>query len=76
MSDVERSGGDDSGDDQARTISAIFGENILSLNNIKDYVTESTYQKIKGVILEQKQMDLSTTEEIARALRAARPPRR
>jgi glutamine synthetase len=49
-------------------ISEIFGENTLSLNNIKEYVTESTYDEIKGVILKQQQMDFSTAEHIAEAL--------
>ena len=51
MSDLEQRGDDDSGYDQARKISAIFGENIFSLNNLKEYVTESTYEKVRGVIL-------------------------
>ncbi len=62
----------DSGYDQAKPvqhkISEIFGENTFCLNNIKEYVTESTYEKIKGVILTQQQMDFSTAENIAEAL--------
>ena len=45
----------DNGYDQAKPeqqkISEIFGENVFSLNILKEYVTESTYEEIKGVIL-------------------------
>ncbi len=51
-----------------RKLSEIFGENTLSLNNLQEYVTESTYDEIKGVILKQQQMDFSTAEHIAEAL--------
>lgn len=76
MSDLQQLGAElthhDSGYDQAkpvqRKISEIFGENIFSLNNLQEYVTESTYDEIKGVILKQQQMDFSTAENIAEAL--------
>ena len=49
----------DNGYDQAKPeqqkISEIFGENVFSLNILKEYVTESTYEEIKGVILKQDQ---------------------
>jgi glutamine synthetase len=51
-----------------RKLSEIFGENTLSLYNLQEYVTESTYDEIKGVILKQQQMDFSTAEHIAEAL--------
>ena len=72
MSDLEQRGDEmarsDSGYDQAKMNSEIFGENIFSLNNLKEYVTESTYEKFRGVILEQQQMDISTTENIAEGM--------
>ena len=39
------------GEDQTKAVphkfSEIFGENIFSLNNLKEYVTEPTYEKIR-----------------------------
>ena len=57
MSDLEQGGGElthrDSGYDQTNPVrhkfSEIFGENIFSLNNLKEYVTDSTYEKFKGL---------------------------
>ena len=54
MSNLQQSGDElthhDSGYDQAnpaqQKISEIFGENTFSLNNLKEYVTESTYEQI------------------------------
>ena len=43
MSDLELVG------DEQHKFSEIFGENIFSLNNLKEYVTDSTYEKFKGV---------------------------
>ena len=76
MSDVPQGGDEsahhDSGYDQEKSVqrklSEIFGENTLSLNNLQKYVTESTYDEIKGVILKQQQLDFSTAEDIAEAL--------
>ncbi len=76
MSDVQQLGDDsvhhDSGYDQEKSVqrklSEVFGENTFSLNNLQEYVTESTYDEIKGVILKQQQMDFSTAEHIAEAL--------
>ncbi len=76
MADLQQLGEDsvhhDSRSDQAesvqRKLSEIFGENTLSLNNLQEYVSESTYDEIKGVILKQQQMDFSTAEHIAEAL--------
>ena len=76
MSDLEQSGDElthhDSGYDRAKPVqhkfSEIFGENIFSLNNLKEYVSEATYEKFKGVILRQQKMDFSTAEDIAEAL--------
>ena len=62
MSDLELVG------DEQHKFSEIFGENIFSLNNLKEYVTDSTYEKFKGVILNQDQMEFSTAENIAEAL--------
>jgi glutamine synthetase len=53
---------------ERRRISEIFGENIFSLNNLKEYVTESAYDEIKGVILKQQKMELSIAEHIVEAL--------
>jgi glutamine synthetase type III len=55
MSDLQQTGDElthlNSGYDQAKPeghkFSEIFGENIFSLNNLKEYVTESTYEKLK-----------------------------
>jgi glutamine synthetase len=76
MSDLQQHGEEsthhESGYDQAKPvqhkISEIFGENTFSLNNLKEHVPESTYEKIKGVILTQQQMDFSAAENIAEAL--------
>jgi len=76
MADLQQLGDEsvhhDSGYDQEKSVqrklSEIFGENTLSLNNIQEYVTESTYDEIRGVILKQQQMDFSTAEHIAEAL--------
>ncbi|MCK5365870.1 MAG: glutamine synthetase III, partial [Gammaproteobacteria bacterium] len=62
----------DSGYDREKSaqgkLSEIFGENTLSLTNVLEYVTDSTYDEIKGVILKQQQLDFSTAEHIAEAL--------
>ena len=76
MSDRQKSGDElthhENGYNQANPeehkFSEIFGENIFSLNHIKEYVSESAYEKFKGVILRQEQMDFSTAESIAEAL--------
>ncbi len=76
MSDVQQRGNElahhDSGYDQEKSVqrklSEIFGENTFSLNNLQEYVTESTYDEIKGVILKQQQLNFSTAEDIAEAL--------
>ena len=76
MSDLQQTGDElthhPGGDDQEKPVqhkfSEVFGENIFSLNNLKEYVSESTYEKFKGVILKQQQMDFLTAEEIAEAL--------
>ncbi len=49
-------------------ISEVFGENIFSLTTFKDHVSESTYDKMKGVILHQKKMDFETAEFMAQAM--------
>jgi len=49
-------------------ISEVFAENIFSLTTFKDQVSESTYDKMKGVILEQKKMDFETAESMAQAM--------
>jgi len=65
---AHHSGGYDQAKPVQRKLSDIFGEHTLSLNNLQEYVTESTYDEIKGVILKQQQMDFSTAEHIAEAL--------
>ena len=65
---VHRDSGYDRENSVQRKLSEIFGENTLSLNNLQEYVTESAYDEIKGVILKQQQMDFSTAEHIAEAL--------
>jgi glutamine synthetase len=63
---------DGNGDHQAqpegRRISDIFGESVFSLLTLKENLTESTYDNIKGVILRQQQMDSETAEHIAQAI--------
>jgi glutamine synthetase len=49
-------------------ISDLFSENVFSLNNLEEYVAESVYEEIKGVILQQQKMDFATAEHIAEAL--------
>jgi glutamine synthetase len=61
-------GGYDPAKPVQRKLSEIFGENILSLSNLKEYVTDSTYDEIKGVILKQQQMDFSKAEHIVEIL--------
>ncbi|TDJ66371.1 MAG: glutamine synthetase type III [Proteobacteria bacterium] len=61
-------GGDDPSNPEQRRISDVFRENSFSLNNLEEYVTETTYEKIKGVILKQQQMEISTAEHIAEGL--------
>jgi glutamine synthetase len=51
-----------------RKISELFAENIFSLNTLKEHVTESTYESMKGVILKQQKMDSETAEQMAQAL--------
>ncbi len=76
MADLQQLGDEpvhhDSGYDQEKSVqrkfSEIFGENTLSLKNLQEHVTEPTYRKIKGVILNQQQMDFSTAENISKAL--------
>ena len=65
---VHQDSGYDPENSVQRKLSEIFGENTLSLTNIQEYVSESTYDEIKGVILKQQQMDFSTAEHIAKAL--------
>ena len=65
---IHRDSGYDRENSVQRKLSEIFGENTLSLNNLQEYVTESAYDEIKGVILKQQQMDFSTAEHIAEAL--------
>ena len=47
---VRRDSAYDQGKSVQRKLSEIFGENTLSLNNLQEYVSESTYDEIKGVI--------------------------
>ena len=76
MADLHQSGDEmahhENGYNQANPeehkFSEIFGENIFSLNHIKEYVSESACEKFKGAILRQEQIDFSTAENIAEAL--------
>lgn len=52
----------------SRKISDIFGENIFDMRALKAYVSEETYLKMKGVNLQQKQMEMSIVEEMAEAM--------
>jgi len=52
----------------SRKISDIFGENIFDMRTLKSYVSEDTYLKMKGVNLQQKQMEMSIVEEMAEAM--------
>jgi glutamine synthetase len=49
-------------------LSEVFAENTLSLNNLQEYLSESAYDEIKGVILQQEQMDLATAEHVVGAV--------
>jgi glutamine synthetase len=51
-----------------RRLSEIYAENTLSLNNLHEYLSESDYDEIKGVILQQQQMDLATAEHVVGAV--------
>lgn len=52
----------------ARKISDLFGENIFSMRVLKSYVDEETYQKMKGVTLQQKPIDPEMVEQMAEAM--------
>ena len=58
----------DQGAPWGRKISEVFAENIFSLNTLKEHVTESTYESMKGVILKQQKMDSETAGHMAQAL--------
>ena len=49
----------DVGDSRAgpigRKVSELFAENIFSLNMLKDHLSESAYDKMRGVVLIHKQ---------------------
>ncbi len=63
---------DGNGDQQAkpegRKISDVFGENVFSLLTLKEHLTKSTYDKMKGVILRQEKLDFETVEQMAQAI--------
>ena len=52
----------------ARKISDLFGENIFDMGTLKAYVSEETYQQMKGVNLQQKPIEASTIEQMAEAM--------
>ena len=61
----------DSGDQSeavGRRLSEVFAENIFSLNTFKDHLSESTYERMKGVILKQEPIDFETAEHMAQAM--------
>ena len=49
-------------------ISDVFAENIFSLRTIKGHLTDSAYEKIRGVVLRQQKIDFETAEYMAEAL--------
>lgn len=53
---------------EARKISELYGENIFSLTTLKERVPESTYDRMRAVILRQQKMDLETAGYIAAAV--------
>ena len=51
-----------------RRLSEVFAENIFSLNTLKDRVSDSTYERMKGVILSQEPVEPDTAELVAKAI--------
>lgn len=54
--------------ESGRKISELFGENIFSMQALRAYVSEETYQKMKGVTLQQKPIEMEMVEEMAEAM--------
>lgn len=51
-----------------RKISEMFGESIFSMQEMREHLDGQTYEKMRGVILEQKPMEFSIAEAVAQAL--------
>lgn len=51
-----------------RKISDLFGENIFNMRTLKAYVSEETYEKMKGVTLQQKPIEHAMVEQMAEAM--------
>jgi len=58
----------DSRPEQSRKISDLFGENIFDLKTLKQYVSEDTYQEMKGTMLKQQKIKFSTAEQMAKGM--------
>lgn len=53
---------------ELRKVSELFGENIFSLTALKEHVSESIYDRVKGVVLRQEKIDLETAAYVAQAI--------
>lgn len=56
------------GPNKTRNISSLFGENVFNMLALKSYVTEETYQKMKGVSFQQKPVEPDMVEQMAEAM--------
>ncbi len=65
---THRTSGHQKTEASARKLSEVFAENIFSLNAIKEHVSASTYEKMKGVLLKQQKIELEMSGRIAEAL--------
>jgi glutamine synthetase len=54
---------------KTRKISEFFGENVFSLNTMKEYLTENTYLKIVALVKENSKIDRETAENFAKGLK-------
>jgi glutamine synthetase len=68
LEEVETNHRSNGGAKDMRKISDLFGEHIFNMKALKAYVSEETYQKMKGVTLQQKPIEMSMVEEMAEAM--------
>jgi len=52
-----------------KRISEIFGQNVFSLIEMKDYLSEGTYLRILAAIKHNAKIDLETTENVAKGMK-------
>ncbi|MFT6136616.1 MAG: glutamine synthetase, partial [Cyclobacteriaceae bacterium] len=54
--------------DQTQYISEFFGQNTFDLKTLKEYVSEETFQEMKGATLKQQKIEFSTAEQMAKGM--------